>query len=155
MDLIGDYAGSELFLLDGEALFQSVLNDPLLALGRHDDPSFQNLHAVWLLERLLYEFKFRDATFEIVFWQDGRHLTQSTGSVPSMTSGDFVVASRMLARSMMFRHLLSLTIPVRIFDNLADAEWIAYLDGRKVLSKKICVQARKFTCPSADVCDDH
>jgi hypothetical protein len=34
MDLLGDYAGTEPFVIDGESLLQLVLDDPLLALGR-------------------------------------------------------------------------------------------------------------------------
>lgn len=111
MDLIGDYAGSETFVLDGrsyltfifilaslrlstgDALLQHVLRDPLLALGRVNgmslcsnsfivkarltiitEPSFQLLHALYSLERILNKFKKREAVFEIVFWQGDMHL---------------------------------------------------------------------------------
>jgi hypothetical protein len=33
VDLVSDFAGQEFFLLDGEALVQSVFNDPMLDLG--------------------------------------------------------------------------------------------------------------------------
>lgn len=36
VDIIGSYAGTELFLVDGDALIQTVLDDPLLQLGRKD-----------------------------------------------------------------------------------------------------------------------
>lgn len=36
VDIIGSYAGKELFVVDGDALIQSVLDDPLLALGKPD-----------------------------------------------------------------------------------------------------------------------
>jgi hypothetical protein len=35
VDLVSDFAGQEFFLLDGEALLQSVFNDPMLDLGGH------------------------------------------------------------------------------------------------------------------------
>ncbi|KAH9932994.1 P-loop containing nucleoside triphosphate hydrolase protein [Fomitopsis serialis] len=120
MDLIGDYAGSELFVLDGEALLQEVLNDPLLALGRDAQPSFQILHAVYSLERMLNEFKIRCATFEIVFWHDNRHLTIQTGQ------SEYVHTSRNLARVMLFKHLRHLDTPVHTFENLQDPEWSRY-----------------------------
>ncbi|TCD64633.1 hypothetical protein EIP91_003835 [Steccherinum ochraceum] len=69
MDLIGDYAGSELFLLDGNSLIQEVLEDSLLAIGRESEPSFQILHAMHSLEQLLENFQRRDAVFEIAFWE--------------------------------------------------------------------------------------
>lgn len=110
MDLIGDYAGSEpfvvdgtssywarwvyivshvpLFILQGEALIGLVLDDPLLALGRKDgalivesfllglplmryigtDVSFQSIHAVYVLERILHDIFRRSDSFDIVFW---------------------------------------------------------------------------------------
>jgi hypothetical protein len=69
----------------GESLLQHVLDDPLLALARADgepafhvrcyiclspniDPSFQVLHAVHSMERLLDEMLRRSAIFDIVFW---------------------------------------------------------------------------------------
>ncbi|THH31062.1 hypothetical protein EUX98_g3125 [Antrodiella citrinella] len=69
MDLIGDYAGSELFLIDGHSLLQEILTDDLLALGRDDEASYQILHAIHSLEQLLESFQRRDATFEIAFWE--------------------------------------------------------------------------------------
>ncbi|KIK34709.1 hypothetical protein CY34DRAFT_17540 [Suillus luteus UH-Slu-Lm8-n1] len=38
MDLIGDYAGAEHFVIDGHSLLQVVLDDRLLALAKDDDP---------------------------------------------------------------------------------------------------------------------
>ena len=36
VDLVGDYAGNELFLLDGDSLLLNSLNDPLLDFdGKH------------------------------------------------------------------------------------------------------------------------
>jgi hypothetical protein len=69
MDLIGDYAGTERFIVDGaysgfgggcggadcgddvgEAVLQEVLDDPLLAIGREDGESsrgfLKGLHAI-------------------------------------------------------------------------------------------------------------
>lgn len=36
MDLVGDYAGMEPFVIDGDSLVQLVLSDGLLAIGRRD-----------------------------------------------------------------------------------------------------------------------
>ena len=65
MDLIGDYAGNELFLIDGacllssrsslidavevpgEALLREVLDDPLLAIGR--DGGTRHQQPIWFL----------------------------------------------------------------------------------------------------------
>ncbi|KAA1476464.1 P-loop containing nucleoside triphosphate hydrolase protein [Dentipellis sp. KUC8613] len=99
MDLIGDYAGSERFVLDGESLLQHVLDDPLLALAREAEPSFQILHALHSTEGFLDELIKRAALFDIVFWADTRHLTIKTGA------DAFVTASRTLARTLILNHL--------------------------------------------------
>ncbi|KAI0002287.1 hypothetical protein BJV74DRAFT_876690 [Russula compacta] len=102
MDLIGDYAGNERFILDGESLLQHVLDDPLLALARTGDPSFQILHAIYSMERFLNEMLKRSAVFDIVFWEDTRHLTLKGGT-------NFLVSSQIYA-----------------FSNLMDPAWYAY-----------------------------
>ncbi|TFK24691.1 P-loop containing nucleoside triphosphate hydrolase protein [Coprinopsis marcescibilis] len=121
MDLLGDYAGNELFVIDGESLFQCVLDDALLALGKsEDDGNFQVLHAYHLLEKMLHEFVSRSANFEIVFFHKYRHLTLCTGDA------SFRVASRTLARTLLFKHLLKLNLPVHVFDDLQDPQWQKY-----------------------------
>ncbi|KAF8636971.1 hypothetical protein AX17_003132 [Amanita inopinata Kibby_2008] len=131
MDLLGDYAGNELFILDGESLVQSVLDNPLLALGK-DDCSFQILHAYFLLEQAILEFKKRSANFEIVFWQAYRHATIKTGY------NDFIAASRSLARIMLYKHLLKIDgISVHVFNDFDDREWMRY----RVLKNPMFVMA--------------
>ncbi|KAF7974023.1 hypothetical protein HWV62_13539 [Athelia sp. TMB] len=113
MDIIGDYAGSERFIIDGESLLQLVLNDHLLAIGRSG-------------ERILNDFSSRSAVYDIVFWNDNRHLTIKTGE-----SNQFVVSSRSLARCLLFRHLSKLDVPVYTFQNSTDPEWLHYRDRTK------------------------
>ncbi|OCH85272.1 P-loop containing nucleoside triphosphate hydrolase protein [Obba rivulosa] len=125
MDLFGDYAGEELFIIDGDSLIQNVLDDPLLALGRDGDPSFQIVHAMYSLERLLCEIRKRSDVFEIIFWNDQRHLTTATG--PPI----FTFSSRTLARGILIGHLRSLGTPVHVFKNQFDPEWLSYLRAKK------------------------
>lgn len=103
MDLIGDYAGSEPFVVDGAhlpLLFRArALNTlvrrgtttarprrPSTCTGAHRwysqhtvlhaaeveaefiDVSFQIVHAIYTMERVLHEISSRSASFEIVFW---------------------------------------------------------------------------------------
>ncbi|KAI9465203.1 P-loop containing nucleoside triphosphate hydrolase protein [Lactarius psammicola] len=128
MDLIGDYAGNERFILDGESLLQQVLGDPLLALARPSDPSFQTLHAINSLERLLSEMLKRSAVFDIVFWEDTRHLTLKGDT-------NFLVSSRSLARALLFSHLAGyaeeMGLNIYSFSSLADPAWIAYRQWTK------------------------
>ncbi|KAF8812130.1 P-loop containing nucleoside triphosphate hydrolase protein [Phlegmacium glaucopus] len=125
MDLFGDYAGNELFIIDGEAIFQIVLENPLLAIGQKSDCTFQILHAYMILEKILSEFSRRSANFEIVFWNETRHLTIETGGSPN------VVAARTAARSLLFAHLLKLEIPVHVFESFHDPSWIRYSSETK------------------------
>ncbi|KAH9002517.1 P-loop containing nucleoside triphosphate hydrolase protein, partial [Lactarius deliciosus] len=128
MDLIGDYAGNERFILDGESLLQQVLDDPLLALARSGDPSFQTLHAINSLERLLSDMLKRSAVFDIVFWEDTRHLTLKGDT-------DFLVSSRSLARALLFSHLAEhapgMGLDIYAFSSLADPAWIVYQQRTK------------------------
>lgn len=117
MDLIGDYAGREMFVIDGDSLLRQVLDDPLLALGRINDSSFQILHAFHSLERVLNEFRKRNAVFEIVFWEDAKD------AVFYKDTNDFAFASRSLARAMLVQHLHRLNIPVHHFQALSDPKW--------------------------------
>ncbi|EJF61300.1 P-loop containing nucleoside triphosphate hydrolase protein [Dichomitus squalens LYAD-421 SS1] len=125
MDLIGDYAGSEPFVVDGEALIAMVLDDPLLALGHKHDISFQCLHAVYTLERILQEISRRSESFEIVFWHERRFLTLLYGE------DDYVTSSRSLARAILFNHLASVNVSVHTFADLSDPAWLAYQRSRK------------------------
>ncbi|KAI0375726.1 P-loop containing nucleoside triphosphate hydrolase protein [Pilatotrama ljubarskyi] len=125
MDLVGDYAGSEPFVVDGEALLQLVLDDPLLALGRKDDVSFQIVHAIYSLERVLHEISRRSTNFEIVFWHENRYTTLLYGD------DDYASASRSLARTILFNHLTSLDIPVHTFLDTSDPAWLSYQRHKK------------------------
>ncbi|KAK0444888.1 uncharacterized protein EV420DRAFT_1573248 [Desarmillaria tabescens] len=127
MDLIGDYAGDEPFIIDGESLIQGVLDDPLLAIGRNDDTSFQALHAIYSLENTLKSFLSRKANVEVVFWRNNIHATTRLGQTP------FVHSSRHLARQILLKHLqqLSSIVPMHQFDDLQDGFWKKYEASRK------------------------
>ncbi|EKM57510.1 uncharacterized protein PHACADRAFT_192658 [Phanerochaete carnosa HHB-10118-sp] len=120
MDLIGDYAGNELFIIDGDSLLELALDDPLLALGRQNEISFQILHAIHNLEKLLNNFLRRGAVFEIIFWDEARHLTLHCGS------DDFIFSSRCLARMMLIEHSKRLNIPVHTFASIDDKAWLKH-----------------------------
>ncbi|KAG2142339.1 hypothetical protein DEU56DRAFT_793643 [Suillus clintonianus] len=121
MDLIGDYAGAEPFVIDGHSLLQVVLDDHLLALAKDDDPSFQIVHAIYLLERILNEFRKRSANFDIVFFDANRHLVLQAGE------SEFTVASRALARRVLYKHLQSLnSVKTLSFASLSDKNWVDY-----------------------------
>ncbi|KAG1903002.1 uncharacterized protein F5891DRAFT_111844 [Suillus fuscotomentosus] len=121
MDLIGDYAGAEPFVIDGHSLLQVVLDDRLLSLAKDDDPSFQIIHAIYLLEHILQNFRNRSANFDIVFFDVNRHLVLRAGE------SEFIVASRALARRLLYKHLQSLdSVNTFTFTSLSDKNWLDY-----------------------------
>ncbi|KAG1729573.1 hypothetical protein EDB19DRAFT_1938407 [Suillus lakei] len=121
MDLIGDYAGAEPFVIDGHSLLQVVLEDRLLALAKDNDPSFQIVHAIYSLERILREVQNRSANFDIVFFDVNRHLVLRAGE------SEFTVASRALARRLLYKHLQSLnSVKTHTFASLSDKKWVDY-----------------------------
>ena len=85
VDLVSDFAGQEFFLLDGEALVQSIFNDRMLDLagskgGMHPIPltchliltsGFQMLHFIYLVERFFLNLIRRRCFFAVVFF-DGK-----------------------------------------------------------------------------------
>ncbi|KAI5888019.1 P-loop containing nucleoside triphosphate hydrolase protein [Schizophyllum commune H4-8] len=126
MDIIGDYAGEELFVIDGDSLVQRVLDDPLLALGKAGDTGFQTIHALYLVEQTLSAFAGRGCNFEIVFWDDNAPVTISS------SEGDFVTTSRRLARRIIKHHCEDrLSIPVSTFANTDDEAWTEYEHQKK------------------------
>lgn len=70
VDLVGDYAGDELFLVEGDSMLLHAFEDDRLDF----DSGFQILHAVYNVERLLSEMIRRKCNFHIVFFESNRHL---------------------------------------------------------------------------------
>ncbi|KAI0034854.1 hypothetical protein K488DRAFT_44574 [Vararia minispora EC-137] len=123
MDLIGDYAGAERFVVDGEAVLQEVLDDELLAIGV-DGGNFQVAHAIHSMERLLDALMKRGAVFDVVFFAQTRHLTLRGDR------SDFAHTSRALARVLLYNHLVAYTetigLSVHVFTDLEDDKWRTY-----------------------------
>ncbi|KAF8749234.1 P-loop containing nucleoside triphosphate hydrolase protein [Rhizoctonia solani] len=114
MDLIGDYAGDEFFIVDGDSLCQVVLEDELVAIGG-DKPTFQILHAIYRLEQEIQQLKQRNSN---------KHGTILTGA------NKFTTASRYLAREILKAHISQLSkvgIHSANFKDLKDAEWHNYV----------------------------
>ncbi|KAH8927575.1 P-loop containing nucleoside triphosphate hydrolase protein, partial [Atractiella rhizophila] len=142
LDLVGDYCGQELFLIDGDALIQQVLNDPLLNLGNaRDDFSFQIVHAVHTLEKLILKFLKRDCVFEIVFFEDLHDIVAVEG-LKGKTDGqqERAIWSRRLASALLRKHCCSIAaapdtssfpLVVETFSGLEAEEWREYIYHKK------------------------
>ncbi|KAF8671655.1 P-loop containing nucleoside triphosphate hydrolase protein [Rhizoctonia solani] len=127
MDLIGDYAGDEFFIVDGDSLCQVVLEDELVAIGG-DKPTFQILHAIYRLEQEIQQLKQRNCNFEIVFFESNKHGTILTGA------NKFTTASRYLAREILKAHISQLSkvgIHSANFKDLKDPEWHNYVSTKQ------------------------
>ncbi|KAK4055914.1 hypothetical protein OIO90_003171 [Microbotryomycetes sp. JL221] len=119
------FAGSELFAIDGDALVSYVLDNPLLALGRDEDPSLQLLHATWSLESTLRELQTHDCFFDVVFFENLRHTSVHTGLPPR------VVESRRFAREVLRRRCNLPNVRVYSFESLQDEAWVDYYRSQR------------------------
>ncbi|KAI0703425.1 hypothetical protein BC835DRAFT_1024109 [Cytidiella melzeri] len=133
MDLVGDYAGNEPFVIDGDSLLQLIFSDKMLALAR-SDLSMQLLHAKYLLERTLSDFLKRTNNFDVVFWEDNRHSCLTAVESP------FEYASLCVARQALLLHLemrLASKVKVYSFQSVISRDWAEYVKTRKVMSQLI------------------
>ena len=81
VDLVGDYAGDELFLVEGDSMLLRAFEDDRLDF----DPGFQILHAIYNVERFLAELIRRKCKFHIVFFDSNRHLVSGNSQQPMMS----------------------------------------------------------------------
>lgn len=95
VDLVGDYAGNELFLIEGDSLLLQCLSDDKLDFAE----GFQLLHAVYNVEKVLQGLAERKCNFNIVFFDSNQELC-----IPA--SADRANANKyLLARATIIRHL--------------------------------------------------
>ncbi|KAH8687441.1 hypothetical protein BGZ60DRAFT_393597 [Tricladium varicosporioides] len=124
IDLVGDYAGKELFLLEGDSLLRECFEDDRIDF----DSGFQLLHSVYVIERFLENLIKRHCSFHIAFFEDHSALCVPPGlSAPHR-------ARYLLARTVIKRHL-TLRLPasqpdvlVNTFPALESEEFRRYLE---------------------------
>src|SRR4051794_1474381 len=78
VDLIGDYAGNELFLIEGDSLLLQCFSESHLDF----EHGFQMLHACYLVENFLKHLKDRKCCFHVSFFDDHAAL-----AIPPWFSG--------------------------------------------------------------------
>ncbi|KAJ5987676.1 hypothetical protein N7522_011924 [Penicillium canescens] len=108
VDLVGDYAGDELFIIDGDSLLLQSFSDRKLDFS----PGFQDLHATYLVETLLHKLQKRNCVFHIAFFAENAHLCVPVGILGKLRY------RYLLAREAIIRHLRE-NIPAA-----GSAEWI-------------------------------
>ncbi|KAK0102274.1 hypothetical protein ONS95_005896 [Cadophora gregata] len=95
IDLVGDYAGKELFLVEGDSLLRECFEDERIDFAG----GFQILHAVYVVERFLADLIKRHCQFHIAFFEENAQLCIPPG-VPAENEARYL-----LARSVIKRHL--------------------------------------------------
>ncbi|PGH12600.1 hypothetical protein AJ80_06658 [Polytolypa hystricis UAMH7299] len=123
VDLIGDYAGDELFIIDGDSLLAHTFSDEKLDFN----PGFQLLHATYILENLLRGLHQRKCNFHIVFFEELAPLC-----IPH-NMPDRLHSRCLLAREAIVQHLqkhLAASAPsieVKVFDSYRAQDFMDYL----------------------------
>lgn len=95
VDLVGDYAGRELFLIDGDSLLLRCFCDRNLDF----DYGLQLLHAVYNVELFLHNLLQRNCCFNIVFFESNKSLCAPAAASPANKYKYY------LARAVIIQHL--------------------------------------------------
>lgn len=97
MDL-GDFAGDQLFIIEGDSLLLHCFSNPKLNFN----PGLQVLHATYLVEQVISKLRQRNCVFEIVFFTQNLKCC-----IPPGTLGVFH-ERYLLAREAIIQHLRAL-----------------------------------------------
>ncbi|KAI4223032.1 MAG: hypothetical protein LQ349_007511 [Xanthoria aureola] len=95
VDLVGDYAGQELFIVEGDGLLLRCFDDPKIDFT----DGFQLLHAVYAVERFLQGLLQRKCVFHLVFFETHKELCIPRATPPASRN------RYLLARAIIVRHL--------------------------------------------------
>ncbi|RDW76742.1 putative DEAD/DEAH box helicase [Aspergillus mulundensis] len=125
LDLVGDYAGDELFLVEGDSLLLQCFSDHDLDFTN----GLQLLHATSLVEKFLANLRQRKCVFHVVFFAD-----HAQACIP-LDSGKERRRKYRLAREAILQHLtqnLATAVPemqVKCFNNYQSTEFQQYLQS--------------------------
>ena len=120
---MGDYAGQELFLLEGDSLLLHCFSDPRLDFT----DGFQMLHAAYAVEHLVQGLVQRKCNLQIVFFDEHESLC-----VPRNTSKSNA-PKYLLARAAIIRHLgtnlqaAHPSIELHVFDSVKSQKFVDFL----------------------------
>ncbi|EPS30640.1 hypothetical protein PDE_05592 [Penicillium oxalicum 114-2] len=123
VDLVGDYAGDELFIIDGDSLLLHVFSDSKLDFS----PGFQILHAIYLIETFLHKLQRRRCVFHIAFSAENANLCIPIGVEPQRRY------RYLLTREIVIRHLKEhasaeeFAVPVHELKSYESDEFFQYL----------------------------
>ncbi|RGP77383.1 dead deah box helicase [Fusarium longipes] len=125
VDIVGDFAGRELFLIHGEALMRHCLIEERVDFER----GFQLLHAIQAVEKFLVKLKNGGCNFDIVFFRDSENVCPFRDSAGSKHPFKFKLARRIL-----IQHLTRSIVDFKImeFDSFASQECRTYLANNAI-----------------------
>ncbi|VUC37465.1 unnamed protein product [Clonostachys rosea] len=145
VDIVGDFAGKELFLIHGESLLrhcfdkvdfqgQYSLENPILRNKPHTKiDGFQLLHAVWAVEDFLSKLCKRGCNFDIVFFSNTELLCAPNTCEPQDRY------KYRLARTLLIQHLKNVfsvvfdgTRHVHEYSDMSDPDFEEYLTTHTV-----------------------
>ncbi|KAJ0420584.1 hypothetical protein BJY00DRAFT_313002 [Aspergillus carlsbadensis] len=125
LDLVGDYAGDELFLIEGDSLLLQCFSDNALDFST----GLQLLHATSLVEKFLANLRQRKCVFHVVFFEE-----HAQACVPAGASND-LRPKYLLAREAIVQHLaqnLATCVPqieIKCFGSYRSAGFQQYLQS--------------------------
>ncbi|KAG6978564.1 putative helicase [Fusarium oxysporum f. sp. conglutinans] len=124
VDIVGDFAGRELFLIHGEALMRHCLIE-----ARVDFDRFQLLHAIQAVEKFLVKLKNGGCNFDIVFFRGFENVCASEDSAGWKHPFKFKLARRIL-----IQHLTRSIVDFKIleFDSFESQECTTYLTNNAI-----------------------
>jgi len=102
VDLVGDFAGSERFLIHGESLLLHCFSDAQIDF----EPGLQLLHASYAVEKFLHGLVSRRCNFHIAFFDEYQDLCVPQDASPAVSE------KYLLARAAIIRHLQANLRPV-------------------------------------------
>jgi len=94
VDLIGDFAGRELFLIDGDSLLLHLFSDP----GLDFDGGFQLLHLVYCVESFLKQLIDRSANFSLVWFESNDNLCIPPTDAAAKNANKYLLAKEVIIR---------------------------------------------------------
>ncbi|KAI1973257.1 hypothetical protein LOZ51_005071 [Ophidiomyces ophidiicola] len=110
VDLVGDYAGDDLFIIEGDSLLLHAFCDEQLDFS----PGLQILHATYIVEAFLNRLRQRRCVFQIIFFTDHAHLCIPNGVAEELRP------RYLFAREAIIQHLCQNAAPsieIKIFKN--------------------------------------
>ena len=123
VDLVGDYAGNELFLIDGDGMLLRCFSDERLDF----DSGFQLLHAAYNVEQFLHNLAKRKCNFHVVFFGNTKALCVPPAAIHANAS------KYLLARAAIIHHLKAnlpgaqLGIAIHEFQSYTSPEFVEHL----------------------------